>query len=955
MNGLSAGRRRHAAGVAFLLAVSLGLAAPFASATSTEPEEDPATPLEVMEDLATTDDVTPDEDAEAPSIDEPIPVDAELAPAEPTGDVNDEELSTSDATPTPEAIAPALPDGPTDNSLVESDERTSEPSPAARSVSPSNETIIPFAAGLRSPTVLYLEDFESGTSGTTSPTSLSSYEGSGGTRYTASNYWLDAGYCNGFVTGADVNLSQTSIDTTYCGRNPGYHPGDYEAVQVKSYALGQLANADNPAKNRALSTNTSGGRPSTDIHSDDSIMFRTDPSTPIILPAKAEGRFIAFSVDAANTYCSNPRPLMQFQYVQNDVTMSLPLGADGYIDPCESTGSTSFNLSANPLFDHVPPEHIAWVTRGAYGTFYSGSFLLTSTDPIDLILRNISDASSEGAGIGNPPANTSGYVEGSDNGNDGAIDNIRIVDVTPVLDKEFLPAEQSVGRTSEMVLTINNREDLGKKEGWEFVDTLPEGLEFANSTVNNECGGSAVVNVANRTLTVKNGVLEEGQASCTIRTTVTSTTVDEYTNGNDNGNFSDKKYIDGPDDAKVKFYAGSVSWNKVDAEGGLLAGSEWELTGPHPATASQPEGGWPVGAVTDCVAESASSCSGLDEDPVAGQFKVSGLPIGTYTLTETVAPIGYQPLTDPVTVTITGDTRDVAFGVDGRIENKKLPVATVTISKRVLDFAGENPQPGVGWEMGAVLDGTIAAGISITTSAPQLTGDDGVVPTPWEISFPLPDSAVDVAVSEVQQPGFGFHSGSCTITPTSGSARSVTLQGVDAVLDSVKPGDTVACEFTNRPIPGSVTWEKIDQNDKPLAGSEWTIISGPGISGDGVIVSDCIAATCPAGTWHDQDPEPGAFKLENLVWGIYTMKETKAPAGYQLNSEERTFTISADSLTATVTGSPFVNVPRDTPTLPLTGGIGRDAFFIGGVGVLLLGFGAVIVAQIRNRRSASLK
>lgn len=98
---------------------------------------------------------------------------------------------------------------------------------------------------------------------------------------------------------------------------------------------------------------------------------------------------------------------------------------------------------------------------------------------------------------------------------------------------------------------------------------------------------------------------------------------------------------------------GELLWKKVDPAGAALRGSEWVLTAKNVT-------GVPAGtqtAITDCVAASASSCSGPDKDPVAGQFRISGIVSGDYELSETKAPAGFKLLTSPIPVTIGGGTK----------------------------------------------------------------------------------------------------------------------------------------------------------------------------------------------------------------------------------------------------------------------------------------------------------
>jgi len=84
---------------------------------------------------------------------------------------------------------------------------------------------------------------------------------------------------------------------------------------------------------------------------------------------------------------------------------------------------------------------------------------------------------------------------------------------------------------------------------------------------------------------------------------------------------------------------GLVTWNKVDQTGELLAGSEWTLNGPG----IQDEGV----KVVDCVQKDCAPGPYQDQDPLVGQFKLTALSWGTYSLTEATSPLGYVRDTEP--------------------------------------------------------------------------------------------------------------------------------------------------------------------------------------------------------------------------------------------------------------------------------------------------------------------
>jgi hypothetical protein len=91
-------------------------------------------------------------------------------------------------------------------------------------------------------------------------------------------------------------------------------------------------------------------------------------------------------------------------------------------------------------------------------------------------------------------------------------------------------------------------------------------------------------------------------------------------------------------------------------------------------------------------------------------------------------------------------------------------------------------------------------------------------------------------------------------------------------------------------------------------------------------VTDCTATPC-TGT-NDTDARPGYLSVGGLAWGTYTLTETKAPAGYVLDTTARAVTIGGTALTANL--GAIKNTQQRVPAIPLTGGIGADTYLIAG-------------------------
>ena len=120
--------------------------------------------------------------------------------------------------------------------------------------------------------------------------------------------------------------------------------------------------------------------------------------------------------------------------------------------------------------------------------------------------------------------------------------------------------------------------------------------------------------------------------------------------------------------------SGEVTWTKLDQDGSTrLGGSSWTLSGP----------GIPAGTVvTDCISAPCITGAGKDQDPRAGEFKVTGLVWGTYLITEAAAPTGYEPMTGLLQfapITATNLSSRLVAHPDGVINNRL--TGTVTWGK----------------------------------------------------------------------------------------------------------------------------------------------------------------------------------------------------------------------------------------------------------------------------------
>jgi len=328
---------------------------------------------------------------------------------------------------------------------------------------PSPAAAAPGTPGTPSaPTVLFQEDFQQGTA----ITELPAYASASGTTYTADPFWLNTGACNGFV----LSSANAFPGSPLCGGRAT----EFATLTAKTSALGLLNSPQNSSTNRALAgATTTAGTPGRMLASSQ-------------IPVPSGSRFLTMSLDAAATGCGISAP--QLGMALADAAGVETVVNTGILDPCTDSRRLTTTIGGQAI---------------SYGRFVANSSVLTNGGTVGLVVRN---------------------QQGTGNGNDTALDNVRLLDVTPQLDIAFGPTTVTAGSTSTLTLTITNTSELAAKSGWAFTDGLPAGLVIASSpNVGGTCPATVTAVAGAGTIGVTAGRLAAGVVSCTITLSVTST------------------------------------------------------------------------------------------------------------------------------------------------------------------------------------------------------------------------------------------------------------------------------------------------------------------------------------------------------------------------------------------------------------------------------------------------
>ncbi len=393
---------------------------------------------------------------------------------------------------------------------------------------------VPGQPGVTQPgTTVYAEDFENGGDNTAtgaqsySAVGSTPYVGAGGQTYTGSPSWINGTRCNGVI------LSYANTTTPVWAQSGTVASGtnnrcadtrtvrSYQFLRMLALAMGQQFTPGSPTTDHVdssytecQSTDTSGGTCDTlPSGQNNGVMFRTAQPIPVTV-----GHYYAFHVDTAYMNCNTASADPSYQAAWVDAANGVhTIGSP--LDGCQTSTSPTVTSYTQSVTSAV---------GGAFGTvtktvrinsFTTDTAFQATTSTLNLELWN---------------------NNGTTNGNDGAFDNVSLVDVTPQLDKSFSPTSIAPGGTSTLTFTVTNTSELTPKQDWSLTDALPAGLTVANpASVGGTCAASSTVGTpyavtaapGATSVSVVGGDLAAGQASCTITVQVTASVPGTYTNG----------------------------------------------------------------------------------------------------------------------------------------------------------------------------------------------------------------------------------------------------------------------------------------------------------------------------------------------------------------------------------------------------------------------------------------
>lgn len=368
---------------------------------------------------------------------------------------------------------------------------------------------------------------------------------------------------------------------------------------------------------------------------------------------------------------------------------------------------------------------------------------------------------------------------------------------------------------------------------------------------------------------------------------------------------------------------------------------------------------------------------GTGEGSSNANTEIANLPYGYYI----VIPTGNDFTANLVTVK--GDNQDIYVKgkeptAEKKVDNEEWTSAqvgdeiTFTVTSTVPDMTGQT-------DYYFTLTDTMSKGLTVATPFQPTVSIGDTTLTQYEDFTATATSGVGgVTNIEIKFKNFIQHAADAgkTITFT----YKATLNENAIITD--KETNEASVNWGNDPnameesTPDTVivkdydlTITKTDGANKPLAGAEFQLFRGNGISGTAIQFVDKGNGTYEVAT-KDQitgaptngltitdkvvSPDPsGVITIKGLDAGTYTLHETKAPDGYN-KAADKTITITASSdnkgETVTVEGNKVTVVNKAGTLLPETGGMGTVIFTAVAVLLILGVAGSFVISRRRSSR-----
>ncbi|MCL2872611.1 MAG: hypothetical protein FWF41_06515 [Betaproteobacteria bacterium] len=350
----------------------------------------------------------------------------------------------------------------------------------------------------------WVEDFSLGFPLPGAAVGIGGYAGDHGETYTVGTGWAStANQCNGWIlnsgtaqpggdTGCSANAGRTGTGTNTQAAWP--------FLQAMASVLGLYQGQGSAAgANNVLASMTNPGT--------------TGVITPISSSVQIQANSV-FSVTTGHYYIASA----DFAEIHCQEDTYRPNTATWY--EAAETISLLDSSALTPLVQSPTITPCSDAPYNRYATTSAGTpvYVTTGTTPAWLATSSVPTV---GIQVTNGTTQTPG--------NDVALDDLQIIDVTPQLDEAFSSTSVPVGGTTTLTFTITNTDDLLAKTGWSFNETLPSGLTFATTpNITTDCP-NGLTSILGTTLTVS-GDLAALMISCTVTVDVTSATPDTYDN-----------------------------------------------------------------------------------------------------------------------------------------------------------------------------------------------------------------------------------------------------------------------------------------------------------------------------------------------------------------------------------------------------------------------------------------